>query len=40
VLLDESALSAVRRWRFVPAQRAGAAIDSWVDVPVSFRLES
>jgi protein TonB len=38
-LLDESALSAVRRWRFVPAHRGAAAVDSWVDVPVSFRLE-
>jgi protein TonB len=39
VLLDESALDAVRRWRFLPARRAGAPIDSWVDVPVSFRLD-
>jgi protein TonB len=38
-LLDESALNAVRRWRFLPARRAGAPIDSWVDVPVSFRLQ-
>jgi protein TonB len=38
-LLDEAAQSTVRRWRFVPATRAGRAVDSWVDVPVSFRLE-
>ena len=36
--LDDAALSTVRRWRFLPAQRAGLAIDSWVEVPVSFRL--
>ena len=36
--LDDAALSTVRRWRFLPAQRAGVAIDSWVEVPVSFRL--
>ena len=38
-LLDQSALEAVRHWRFLPARRAGMAIDSWVEVPVSFRLE-
>lgn len=38
-LLDQSALEAVRHWRFLPARRAGTAIDSWVEVPVSFRLE-
>jgi protein TonB len=38
-LLDQAALDAVRRWRFLPARRAGAPIDSWVDVPVSFRLD-
>jgi protein TonB len=37
-LLDDSALATVRRWRFLPATRAGQAMDSWVDVPVSFRL--
>lgn len=37
-LLDDSALGTVRRWRFLPATRSGQAIDSWVDVPVSFRL--
>jgi protein TonB len=38
-LLDASALDAVRRWRFLPAKRAGAPIDSWVEVPVRFQLE-
>lgn len=39
-LLDEAALGSVRRWRFIPARRGDRPVDSWVDVPVSFRLES
>lgn len=38
-LLDESALSTVRRWRFVPATRAGTPVAALVDVPISFRLD-
>lgn len=38
--LDSAALDAVRRWRFVPARRGAAPIESWVLVPVVFRLES
>ncbi len=37
--LDIAALRAVRRWRFVPAQRNGVAVRASVDVPVRFRLE-
>lgn len=36
--LDESALSAVRNWKFVPAQCAGRAVAAWVVVPISFSL--
>lgn len=37
--LDESAVSTVSgRWRFVPARRDGAAIESRVTVPIRFRL--
>jgi protein TonB len=37
--LDESAATTVReRWRFVPAERAGAPVDSRVTVPIRFRL--
>jgi periplasmic protein TonB len=36
--LDESALSAVRQWRFVPARRGSEAVAAWVVVPVSFSL--
>lgn len=37
--LDTAALEAVRRWRFLPARRGDSAIESWVLVPVVFRLE-
>ncbi|MDD5034436.1 MAG: TonB family protein [Methylococcaceae bacterium] len=38
-MLDESAMEAVRRWRFVPAKRGELAQASWVTVPIEFRLE-
>lgn len=38
--LDSAALDAVRRWRFVPAHRGSTPIESWVLVPVVFRLEN
>lgn len=37
--LDESALRTVRNWRFVPAKRGETAVDSWVLVPIIFKLE-
>lgn len=37
--LDTAALDAVRSWRFVPARRGATTIESWVLVPVVFRLE-
>ncbi|WP_305074231.1 energy transducer TonB [Propionivibrio sp.] len=37
--LDESARRTVRRWRFIPARRGGTAVESWVFVPVLFKLE-
>ena len=39
-VLDDAALQTVRRWRFVPARRGDTPVDSWVDVPIIFRLES
>jgi protein TonB len=36
--LDQSALDAVRRWKFIPAKWLGNAVSAWVDVPVKFRL--
>lgn len=37
--LDAAALEAVRGWRFVPARQGANLIESWVLVPVVFRLE-
>jgi protein TonB len=37
--LDTAALEAVRVWRFVPARQGTDAIESWVLVPIVFRLE-
>ena len=37
--LDDSALRVVQRWRFIPASRAGEAVDADVTVPIVFKLE-
>lgn len=38
--LDQAAEEAVSRWRFVPAKRGEQAIAAWVQVPITFQLES
>lgn len=38
-LLDDSALEAVRKWKFIPAKKDGIAVDSYVNVPVNFKLK-
>ncbi|WP_132858134.1 energy transducer TonB [Sulfuritortus calidifontis] len=38
--LDNAALSAVRKWRFVPARQGDAAVGAWVVVPIVFSLRS
>ena len=38
-LLDQAALNAVRRWRFVPARQGELAVAAWVLVPIIFTLE-
>lgn len=37
--LDQAAVDAVRRWRFVPAKRGDEAVASTVLVPLVFRLD-
>jgi protein TonB len=37
--LDQAALAAVKKWRFVPAKRGGQAVVASVVVPVSFSIE-
>lgn len=37
--LDDSALRTVRSWKFIPARRGNTAVESWVLVPIIFKLE-
>ncbi len=37
-VLDESAVAAVRNWRFVPGKRGDTPMASWVTVPIEFSL--
>jgi len=37
--LDESARKTVQNWKFIPAKRGETAIQSWVLVPIIFKLE-
>jgi periplasmic protein TonB len=36
--LDQAAVSAVSKWRFVPAKRAGVTMTSWVTIPIEYTL--
>jgi TonB family protein len=38
-LLDRSALTAVKQWRFLPAKKGDVAIPLWVNIPVRFQLQ-
>ena len=37
--LDQAALEAVQRWRFVPGRRNGTPEAMWFNIPVRFVLE-
>ena len=37
--LDESAVNTVKHWKFIPAKRGDSAVQSWVLVPIVFKLE-
>jgi protein TonB len=37
--LDQAALEAVKKWRFIPAKQGEKPVNAWVIVPVSFSLE-
>jgi protein TonB len=39
-ILDQAALDAVKKWRFVPAKRGNQAVVAWVEVPITFKLEN
>lgn len=38
--LDNAALEAVRKWKFVPARQGGEAVAAWVQIPITFNLEN
>jgi len=38
-ILDRSALTAVKDWKFIPAQKDGQPVEIGVEIPVTFRLE-
>ena len=38
-ILDRSALTTVKQWRFVPAQKGANIVSTWVNIPVKFQLE-
>ncbi len=37
--LDEAAVTAVKQWKFKPAQRKGKPVSCWVAFPVDFKLD-
>ena len=37
--LDEAAQKTVRNWKFIPAKQGDTAVQSWVLVPIIFKLE-
>lgn len=39
IRLDQAAVDAVTRWRFVPARRGDEAVAAWVQVPITFNLQ-
>jgi protein TonB len=39
-VLDTAAIQTVKRWSFVPAKQGETAIDSWVEVPIDFKLSN
>jgi TonB family protein len=38
-LLDHSALTAVKQWKFITAKKGDVAISLWVNIPVKFQLQ-
>ncbi len=37
-VLDESAMKAVRKWKFVPDKRGSTPVASWIALPIEFNL--
>jgi protein TonB len=39
-LLNQAALEAVKKWRFVPATLGGQTLVAWVEIPITFKLSN
>ncbi|MFT3931022.1 MAG: energy transducer TonB [Spongiibacteraceae bacterium] len=39
-VLDDAAIAAVQKWKFVPAKRGDTPIEGWVSFPVEFNIEA
>jgi TonB family protein len=37
-VLDQSALKAVKQWKFIPAKQEGVPVAVWVNIPLTFEL--
>ena len=37
-LLDRAAAEAIKRWRFHPARYGDKPVESWIRIPIEFRL--
>jgi len=37
-VLDRSAITAMKQWRFVPAKKGETPVPAWVNIPVTFQL--
>jgi periplasmic protein TonB len=40
VALDRAAAEAIRRWRFHPARHGDQPVESWLRIPIEFRLDA
>ena len=38
-ILDRVAMDSVKEWTFLPARKSGKPVDSWVVLPVKFKLD-
>ncbi|MGV8057527.1 MAG: TonB family protein [Smithellaceae bacterium] len=39
-ILDQSAVEAIKKWKFDPAREMGKPVSAWVEIPVRFVLKS
>ena len=39
-MLDQAAITALKKWRFMPARASGKPVETWVKVPIEFHLSN